>query len=79
MTSWRISGSTSADESPDVGPRILLMSCTSLWKASRVLPELPVGSASSMATAEGIFAVCEKLAKLAIGKNSLFVIRYSFS
>lgn len=59
MSSSIFLGSTSADVSPDDGPRTMLMSRTSLWKASSVLPELSVGSAASISTADGMIAVNE--------------------
>lgn len=56
MSSMRFLGSISAELSPDDGPRTLLMSSTSLWKASSVLLELAVGSAATISTADGIIA-----------------------
>lgn len=54
MSSMRFLGSTSAELSPDDGPRTLLMSCTSLWKGSR---------AATISTADGIIARMKRLVK----------------
>lgn len=75
MSSLRFLGSTSADVRPDDGPRTLLISCTSFWKASSVLPELPVGSAVSISTADGMIAVDEEARKADdIGREGYFIM-----